>query len=225
MCYDYVRNGCYYCSRSGAAAAAAIAATAVLLLDERAVCAVSSIAIVLVIPEPVQRWRNGTQVLSIMYGHRFWCCGRVIIIDSSTCSSSSRSSSYCYRGRVYLFRRRHNDVVISCSSSRQSCSSCTSIRCSTSTSTSSRTRPRGCSCCTRVFVTIPVPGVAELVVDFSLGRDDDNMFDDDVTLFHCQDPIKSCDMGKGLCMPGLSCVSGKCQIKKNDPNAQLRRHR
>ena len=68
MCYDYVRNGCYYCSRSGAAAAAAaaaaIAATAVLLLDERAVCAVSSIAIVLVLPEPVQRWRTGTQVIN-----------------------------------------------------------------------------------------------------------------------------------------------------------------
>ena len=75
--------------------------------------------------------------------------------------------------------------------------------------------------------TIPFRGqCCDAIFRHSLGRDDDNMFDDDdVTLFNCQDPNKSCDMGKGQYMSGLSCVSGKYQIKKNDPNAQLRRHR
>ena len=50
--------------------------------------------------------------------------------------------------------------------------------------------------------TIPFRGqCCDAIFRHSLGRDDDNMFDDDdVTLFNCQDPNKSCDMGKGQYM-------------------------
>ena len=55
----------------------------------------------------------------------------------------------------------------------------------------------------------------------SFGRDDDDFIDHDESLSppNCVGIGGTCTVSNGACIPGLTCVSGKCQLQTDNPEA------